>query len=114
MMQKRFGSTVIVLFLAMCFSAACASDTKSSLVGKWKSNSTEGWEFKSDDKFERMTPLGIPITGTYSVDGENVTLKFAPGDETREAPAPLKVKIVVKGNEMSLNDGQRTFTYKRE
>jgi len=114
MMQKKFGSTVIVLFLAACFSVACTSVTKSSIVGKWKSNSSESWEFKSDDKFERVTPLEIPITGSYSVDGENVVLKFDPRNETSEAPEPLKVKIVIKGNEMSLNDGQRIFTYKRE
>ena len=113
MMQKRFRSTVIVLFLAMCFSVACKTDTKSSLVGKWKSAS-ESWEFKSDNKFERNNEIGIPLTGTYSVDGENVVLKFDPRNEASEAPEPLKVRIVIKGNEMSLNDGQRKSTYKRE
>ena len=112
-MHKKFSSTVIVLFLAVCFSAACKSDTSSALVGKWKSTSEEGWEFKSDKKFERMTELGIPITGTYSADGEEVVLKFDPRNEASEAPEPLTVKIVVTGNEMSLNDGRRTFKYKR-
>jgi len=113
MLQKRLGSTVIVLFLVLSFSLACKFDTKSSLVGKWKSNSSESWEFKSDSKFERMTLLGIPITGTYSVDGENVLLKFDPRDEKSEAPEPLKVKITVRGDEMTLDDGQRRNTYKR-
>ena len=114
MIRKQTGLTVIVLFLTVCFSAACTSDTKSSIVGKWKSESTESWEFKSDNKFEYMTPFGIQITGTYSVDGEIVTLKFDPRDETSEAPEPLEVKIKVSGNEMGLNDGQRARTYKRE
>ncbi|MBA2734182.1 MAG: hypothetical protein H0U54_15045 [Acidobacteria bacterium] len=111
MIQKSQCSIVIVLFLTLGFSAACKSDLKSSLVGKWKSNSEEGWEFKPDNKFERMDPLGFTLTGTYSVDGEDVVLKFE--DEKNKALEPLKVKITVRGNEMTLNDGQRVYTYKR-
>jgi hypothetical protein len=90
------------------------SDMKSSLVGKWKSDSSEGWEFKSNNKFERMSALGIPITGKYSADGENVILTFDPRDKTTKAPEPLSAKITISGNEMTLNDGQRVYTYKRE
>ncbi len=112
MIKRR---VLLLLTCALCFSVACKSDLQKTLVGKWKStDSTAGWEFKSDNKFERMTPLGIPITGTFKVDGESVILTFDPRNETAEALEPLKVKITVSGNEMSLNDGQQVFTYKRE
>ena len=113
MIQNRLSLIAIVLTLTLGFSMACQSDTKSSLVGRWKSNSAEGWEFKSDNKFERMTEMGIPITGTYRIEGENVVLNFDPKDENSEAPEPIKVKIKVSGDAMTLDDGQRKYAYKR-
>lgn len=108
-------SFLLLLICAMCFSVACKSDTKSSLVGKWKSTkASEGWEFKSDNKFARLDPLGFTSTGTYSVDGETVALTFDRSNETSKAVGNIKVKIAVRGDDMTLDDGERKYTYKRE
>jgi len=65
---RRFVSLVLVFSLISVVLAACGSSNP--VLGKWESTdgSGETIEFFKDDTFVMESPIGLNISGTYSIE----------------------------------------------
>ena len=77
-MKKYTGALAIILVCAVFVTAfaGCMANPEKQIIGKWKdSTGIVGYEFLEDGTV-KFSVLGIPVTGTYTMDkkAETVTL----------------------------------------
>ncbi|MBO4501015.1 MAG: hypothetical protein J5760_02135 [Clostridia bacterium] len=70
---KAFTCLILVFALVFTFAACGGKENGASIVGKWTDARGATYEFRADGTTE-MSNSGMTVTGTYSIDGDKLTL----------------------------------------
>jgi hypothetical protein len=92
---------IYLLFLPLLFGMACKNNDDSKLVGTWKFGNDPGaYVFKADHTYEEQflgEPLEILNKGTWSLEGDQLTLRSEKG-EVLTQPIIFKDNMIYIGN----------------
>lgn len=70
---KTFTCLILVFALVFAFAACGGNENGASIVGKWTDARGATYEFRADGTIE-MSNSGMTVSGTYTIDGDKLTL----------------------------------------
>ena len=111
--MKRILALTLVAFIALTILVSCGGNESGNedqgednvLVGKWEESVTGVYEFKRNGTLT-LTSFGVTFPGTYSINGDILTLEIDLGEGT--PPTTYTGKFKVEDDSLYLyNDADR-------
>ena len=105
-MRRVHWLAIYFLLLTSFFFISCSSKPEQALIGRWQDVSgKETIEFLKNRTFTGnmiwdMTKTSVKVSGTYSVEGETVSLR--PDSPAGLVPMTCKIKLADANNELTV------------
>ena len=115
-MKKLTRALSVILICAVLVTAftGCMANPEKQILGKWKDSvGIVGYEFLEDGTV-KFTVMGIPVTGTYTMDKKEETVTLT-GSAPLVGDISHTYKFVIEESKLTLTDAgsNTTTTYTR-
>lgn len=96
----------IVLVLSLLFVLTACSDNKDKIIGTWNMEGGETFTFNKDGTYRAVSKRGEYFEGTYSIDGDKLTITYKGKSET----GTIKT---LTSSRLELSNGEETEIFTR-